>query len=162
MRAALVAILFLTACATDGEKATPPDAPGTTELPAGCDYELSLDGRGDNATQDSVGPVAVDAVGKKVCLHLDATNNIRIAHFSAGTEYADGTTSPFLLSLHDMQGATLREGWDVTVGQTDPKTFENLEWDAPLGQITDAVVWVRARDASATSTFGFALFEPFE
>ncbi|HEY4177762.1 MAG TPA: hypothetical protein VGM90_13040 [Kofleriaceae bacterium] len=160
MRFALAAVL-LTACASDGEQAATPDAP-TVELPAGCDYELSLNGSSGSSGAQQIGPVSVDATGKRACLHLDATHNLVYAHFDAGTPYIDGTTSPFAVSLYDMQGAMLVDGWDLTIDDTNPRTFTHLEWNAPLGQITDAVVWVRAHDAAATSTFNFSLFEPYE
>jgi hypothetical protein len=159
MRFALAALL-LSACASDGDVAHPDAA--NVELPAGCDYELSLNGSTGNSSGQLVGPVAVDAVGKKVCLHLDATHNLVAAHFDAGTPFIDGTSSPFAVSLYDTQGAMLVDGWDLTIDDTPPRTFTHLEWNAPIGQISDAVVWVRAHDAAASSTFNFSLFEPYE
>ena len=109
-----------------------------------------------------IGPASYDSNGTSVCLHLDATHNLVAAHFAANTDYTPGTVSSFTTTLLDTRRATLQDGWDVTVGAADPQTFANLEWNAPLHVVTDAVLWVRAPNAPTTTTISVALFEPLE
>ncbi len=116
------------------------------------------------ATPTTIGPLVLDANGASVCLHLDATHNLVAAHFAATTDRETGTTSSFATALEDASFATLQDGWDVTYGSAPPTTFENLEWNAPLHQMTDGVLWIRAQGTSgpATTLVDLYLFEPFE
>jgi hypothetical protein len=131
--------------------------------PRTCASDLTLDGSsGTGSTQ--LGPMQLDASGTSICVHLDATNNHVAAHFMASTDSMPGSTSPFATVLEDASFATLQDGWDVTVGETSPATFENLEWNAPLHVVTDTVLWVHATYATDTRTtsISVALFEPLD
>ena len=110
----------------------------------------------------TVGPFALDTNGVSVCLHLDATHNVGAAHFAAETQYASGTVSAFAATLEDLTYTALQDGWDVTVDDNPPRTMTNLEWDAPLHQVTDAVLWVRAQDTTTSTPISLSLFEPLE
>jgi len=137
-------------------------APAPPVQPRTCISDITLDGSTGAATPTKLGPLALDQNGVSVCLHLDATRNLVAAHFSATTDRETGTTSSFATVLEDAAFATLQDGWDVTFGNTAPLTFENLEWNAPLHVMTDAVLWVRAPSGAGTTTIDVALFEPFE
>jgi hypothetical protein len=134
--------------------ADPPVQPRT------CAADLTLDGAGTGSTK--LGPMQLDTSGTSICLHLDATNNRIAAHFMSSTDSMPGSTSPFAAVLQDASFATLQDGWDVTVGETAPATFENLEWNAPLHAVTDTVLWVHATGDARTTSISVALFEPFE
>ena len=135
--------------------ADPPVQPRT------CASELTLDGANGTGSAQ-LGPMQLDASGTSICLHLDATNNHVAAHFMSSTDSMPGATSPFAAVLEDAGFATLQDGWDVTVGETAPATFENLEWNAPLHVVTDTVLWVHATGEARTTSISVALFEPLE
>ncbi|MBV8762859.1 MAG: hypothetical protein JO257_36580 [Deltaproteobacteria bacterium] len=136
----LALLVVLVGCAAD---------PKPVENPTGC---LTLTG-----TQSQDVPLMTDA---SVCLHLDATPLHR-AHFMVSLPGRAGTTSGFSTSLDDASGALIVDGWDVTVGQTDPQTSATLEWSPPAGTTTDVTLHVRASAATAT-TVGLALLDPLE
>ena len=140
--------------------ADPPVQPRT------CTADITLDGSaaggGAGAGSTRLGPMQLDSSGASICLHLDATSNLIAAHFMSSTDAMPGSMSPFAVVLQDTSFATLQDGWDVTVGQTSPATFENLEWNAPLHVVTDAVLWVRASNEARTTSISVALFEPLE
>jgi hypothetical protein len=102
-------------------------------LPAGCDAAIVLDTG--SSPQGSVGPVAIGGDGLDICLHLDGTTTHR-NHFAANTPNEEGQTSSFELALY-MESALLQEGWDVTVGIEDPRTFANLEWEPWTQDVPD-------------------------
>ena len=57
--------------------------------------------------------------------------------------------------------ATVKAATDA--GATvDDRTFSNLEWNAPLHEMTDAVLWIRSHGLTTTTTVYLTLFEPFE
>lgn len=123
-----------------------------TEDPSGCEMSASLDGAGSSPSQ--VGPLD----SANVCLHLDATQN-RVAHFAASTTAEAGAASSFTLTLTDTAGNLLRDGWDVSVGESAPETFANLEWDLAGGQAKDVVLEIRG---TALTQLSVSLFEPLE
>jgi len=63
--------------------------------------------------------------------------------------------------LQDTAFGILQDSWDVSIGEADPTTFSNLEWNAPLHVVTDAMLWI-ARDQAASSAFTISLIEPLE
>ncbi len=136
--------------------------PTPVAQPRICVADVTLDGSSGSSAPTTIGPFTLDSNGVNVCLHLDATHNLVAAHFGAETQYASGTTSPFSATLEDPTYAPLQDGWDVTVDGTPPHTMTNLEWDAPLHQMTDAMLWVRAQGASASTQVALSLFEPLE
>lgn len=138
-----ILLVALVGCASD-----PKPAP----VPGGC---VTLAG---TASQDM--PVTADAAGTSVCLHLDASTLAR-AHLMAGLPGRAGTTSGFSTVLEDASGQVIVDGWDVTVGQTDPMTSANLEWSPPAGVTTDATLVVMAPQSTAT-TLSLALLDPLE
>ena len=154
----VIVLALLTGCIVD-HHAPPPD-PQPAVQPRTCIADLTLDG--------SVGstpvtlPLVLDTNGTNVCLHLDATKNLVAAHFAASTEYQTGPSSAFTIVLEDASYATLQDGWDVIVDDTPPRSFANLEWNAPLHQTTDAILWIRAAVATTATSVNVSLFEPFE
>ena len=70
--------------------------------------------------------------------------------------------SSFAATLEDANLAPVVDGWDVTVGQTDPHTFLNLEWSPPAGAVTTATLWVHARAQTATTTIDVSLIDPLD
>jgi hypothetical protein len=86
----------------------------------------------------------------------------RSAHFAAQTDQQIGSSSAFEVVLQDDSFVNLQDGWDVTVDSTQPKTFANLEWNAPLHVQTDAMLWIHARSQASSTMVYVALFEPFE
>ena len=64
--------------------------------------------------------------------------------------------------LEDTDGTVLQDSWDVSVGNSDTRTFANLEWNAPLHVVTETQLWLHAREQTATTTISVSLFEPFE
>jgi hypothetical protein len=156
-----VAIFFvLGACAVDPAAMKPDAPPAQVAQPTGCAQTFTLVGA-TTPSPRSIGPIALDGAGIDVCLVLDATGLGR-AHFMGGTSYEPGTASSFVATLERADRTTIQNGWDVTVDDTPPRTMVNLEWSPPGGTITDAILWVRARGAPATTTIDFALFDPLE
>jgi hypothetical protein len=163
--------IVLAACASDTDGVISPPGndpqfeigePAAIHEPGECAHDIALYGMTGNASATPVGPLTVDATGIDICLSLDARDNIWVAHFAAGTEYETGGSSSFELALYDANGNLMRDGWDVSFGGSPPKTFANLEYGITKGQIVDAVLWVRAKNGTATSTVNLHLFEPFE
>ena len=124
-----------------------------------CDGARSLDGSvGDRVSIETT----IGDQGFGLCLHLDGTANID-AHFAAGTGWTDGTSSPFQLALYDVAGELIGEGWDVTVGETGARTFANLEWPMPTGEVRDVILRVTTTTGEPVpTTVGATLFERLE
>jgi hypothetical protein len=75
----------------------------------------------------------------------------------------DGAASSFALTLLALDGSLLREGWDVTVGISTPRSSANLEWTPTAGQIKDVVLRVASKDAAARSTsLSLSLMDPLD
>ena len=156
MRFVLATLLILGACVVDHSS---DPGPSIAIQPRTCVADVTLDGSAGNAQPTQLGPYAVDRNGITICLHLDATQNQIAAHFAAETDSQTGSVSSFATLLEDPSYAPLQDSWDV---QVDSRTFSNLEWNAPLQAVTDAVLWVHARDQSSTTTIAVSLFEPLE
>ncbi|HLM76155.1 MAG TPA: hypothetical protein VK459_25790 [Polyangiaceae bacterium] len=169
--------LFTSGCGTaaptdDGSNSTGGDPTGgdptggdptggepTGGEPAMCTESKTLNGTSGETVSL---PVTIDASGFRLCLHLDASLN-DTGHFFATTAYVDGASSPLVLTLLEPDGTLLREGWDVTVGQSDPKTSAHLEWSMPGGEVRDAVLRVTTKaQGTEMTTLGVSLFEPLE
>ena len=121
-----------------------------------------LDGFDSPSGHITAGPYAVDTQGVTLCLTLDATDNIVVAHFGAGSDREQSATSSFAMTLFDGDGNVLRDGWDVTFGSSSPTTFANLEYGVTKGTILEAKLVIRTRTDSGSTSVGLALFEPYE
>jgi hypothetical protein len=147
------------ACVTDHH--SDPD-PAPIVQPHTCVADVTLDGSTGNAQPTLVGPLTLDQNGQTICLHLDATQNLAAAHFAAETDSQTGMVSAFATVLQDDNFAVLQDSWDVTVDTSQPRTFANLEWNAPLHVQTDAMLWIHARGQASSTMVSVALFEPLE
>lgn len=105
----------------------------------------------------TIGPLATGGDGADVCIHLDATG-LKRSHFTANTPMVPGTSSPFAATLEDASFMTIRDSWDVTVGQTDPHTMMNLEWDPPA-PVVDVILWVHG---PGSTTLALSLIDPLD
>jgi hypothetical protein len=102
-----------------------------------------------------------DTRGALFCLELDARQNIREAHFAAGTRNEQAPASSFVLALlGNGNDSMLVEGWDVEFG-TDT-AFANLEYSVTKGDYIAVKLFVAAKTASASTEVSLSLFEPFE
>jgi hypothetical protein len=142
-----------------------PDPTMTTPMvvePLACSADISLDGAA-HVSGTPIGPLSLDSTGTVICLHLDATQNIQGAHFVAASGNVVGDVSGLATTLQDPDHSMLVDGWDVSFDTASPKTYQNLEWNAPLHEVTDAVLWLRASASPvANVTFEVSLFEPLE
>ena len=162
MRFVCGALLVAGACVVDHH--TEPDPTPVTQ-PRTCVADITLDGSTGSAQGTLAGPFTLDRNGVTLCVHLDATRNLVAAEFAAETDRQAGSTSSFATVLEDMDGAVLQDSWDVSFDNTNPQTFANLEWSAPLHVVTDTQLWLHARDpitSTATTTISLSLFEPLE
>ena len=159
MKVAWFALLFAGACVVDHH--SDPDPQPSTQ-PRTCTADIMLDGSTGNAQGTLAGPFSLDRNGVTLCLHLDATQNQVAAHFVAETAKENGSASSFATVLEDMDGTVLQDSWDVSFDNTNPQTFANLEWNAPLQAVTETQLWVHAREQTASTTVSLSLFEPFE
>jgi len=159
MKVVCIALLFAGACVVDHH--SDPDPQPSTQ-PRSCTADIMLDGSTGNAQGTLAGPFSLDRNGITLCLHLDATQNQVAAHFAAETAKETGSTSSFATVLEDMDGTVLQDSWDVSYDNTNPQTFANLEWNAPLKTVTETQLWVHAREQTMTTTVSLSLFEPFE
>lgn len=156
-------------CASDpGEPAgTDPPVPEvdgtfTPVVPAGdCAQSLSLYGMTGSATPTRV-PLSLGTTGVTLCLALDGTDNIQVAHFAANTPYEMADTSSFLLTLYDAGGNLMGNGWDVAFGTSPTTVFANLEYGMPKGQITNVKLVVATRAGEQAADVSLYLFEPYE
>jgi hypothetical protein len=132
----------------------PDDPPEETALAPGvCSgAEISLYGMGSSQATE----VPVTAMPTTLCLALDGRDNIRIAHFAAGTPYEQATKSSFKMALFGADDALLRAGWDV---QFSTNVFHNLEYGAPIGAVTHVKLVV---DGTGATEVDLHLFEPYE
>lgn len=156
MSRTLVACVLFAGCADN--VSAPVITPGTE--PRTCAMQLTLDGSAGSAP-NVVGPLTLDTSGADLCLHLDATHNTRV-HFAASTPYEAGPASSYTATLEDTAYGAILDGWDVTVGNTDPHTFLNVEWNPPAGQTTNVILWVRSVAGTTPTTINLALFDPLE
>ena len=152
--------LALCACSSDEPATTmlmpdAPPAPQPTALaPGACTGdEISLYGM---TGSSAATPIAVTVMPTTLCLALDGRDNIRIAHFAAGTPYEQASASSFRMALFDETDALIREGWDV---QFSTNVFHNLEYGAPVGAVTRVKLVV---DGAGATDVQLHLFEPFE
>lgn len=159
MKVVCFALLFAGACVVDHQ--SDPDVQPSTQ-PRTCSADITLDGSSGNAQGTLAGPFSLDRNGVTLCLHLDATRNQVAAHFVAETAKQTGATSSFATVLEDMDGNVLQDSWDVSYDNANPQTFANLEWNAPLHAMTEAQLWVHAREQTAPTTISLSLFEPLE
>jgi hypothetical protein len=169
----LAACVLLVGCIESDPPGTAPDPalggeqppPGEQESqvldPTPCPATISLYGMADSGST-TFASRAYDTAGEYFCLELDARDNIWIAHFAASTPYEAGAASNFQLDLLTADGAMLREGWDVSVGQTDTRTFANVEYSIEDRVVLSAKLHVHAKMATATGSFSLSLFEPYE
>jgi hypothetical protein len=133
--------------------------PALVTEPRTCSADLVLASDGAPAML----PLALDATGATVCLHLDATRAVGAAHFVASTAPVPGESSGLVAVLQDTERGTLQDGWDVTPEDDDAvRTYANLEWNAPVRELTEAVLWLRAPQPPVAATLQLALFEPGE
>jgi hypothetical protein len=139
-----------------------PDAAPSLPTPGDCREHFTLYGMDTTNGHVTLGPLALDTQGVTLCLTLDATDNIWVAHFGADTDREQTTTSSYQLTLFDAQGTLLQDGWDVTFGNSQPTTFENLEYGVTAGMILEAKLVVRMRAGSGSTNVGLDLFEPYE
>jgi hypothetical protein len=100
--------------------------------------------------------VQVSAMPATLCLSLDGRDNIRIAHFAAGTPYEQATASSFAMALFSVDDQLMRAGWDVQFGD---KVFQNLEYGMPVGAVTHVKLVVDGKQATEVALH---LFEPYE
>jgi hypothetical protein len=162
-------VVALVGCTAGGSPAGPdaaavePDAPALAPaVPGTCHETVALDGMDSINGHKTVGPLALDTQGTTICLTLDATQNIIVAHFGAGSDREPMSTSTFDMTLFAADGTQLREGWDVTFGGSPPTTFANLEYGVTKGTTLEAKLVIRTRAGQASTSVGLALFEPFE
>jgi hypothetical protein len=158
MRVVLIGLVLAGGCIID-QKQEPTKDPAPVVQPRTCVSEITLDG---SSSAVPIGPMTIDSNGASVCLHLDATHILSVAHFGANTDYVAGSTSPFVGVLQDSSGTTLQDGWDVTVSNMAPMTMMNLEWNAPAHEVTDAILWIHTQAQQATMTVNVSLLEPLE
>ncbi len=156
MRAVAASIALLGACVVDHHAESDP-APVVQAR--NCIADITLDS---TATSLQVGPYALDPNGVTVCLHLDASLYLQAAHFATESDHQTGSASSVASVLQDSTFGTLQDSWDVSVGEADPTTFSNLEWNAPLHVVTDTMLWLHARDQAASSAFTISLIEPLD
>lgn len=147
-----LAALLLIGCAADRKPAPPPDV----TQPRSCATSVNLDGRPVNLP-----PTLLDATGINVCAHLDASQLIR-AEFAASTDQRAGDASGFAVTLERADRTPILDGWDVSVGDSPPQTFLNLEWSPPPGQSLDVIVWFRSTGSPSQTQLGLDLFDPLD
>ncbi|HVZ23894.1 MAG TPA: hypothetical protein VG871_22630 [Vicinamibacterales bacterium] len=132
--------------------------PAPVTEPRTCSAEVSLTS-GDSATV----PLPLDASGATVCVRLDATGALAPVHFAAMTDAVPGQSSGITVVLQDAADRlSLQDGWDVTPDDAPlapPHTYANVEWNAPAGELTDAIVWLRAPVVPTTTTLLLSLVE---
>jgi hypothetical protein len=151
-RLGIVAVLV--GCTNGGSSsaapAVEPDAPALAPaVPGACHESFALDGFDSTSGHLDVGPYALDTQGVTLCLTLDATDNIVVAHFGAGSDREQSATSSFDMTLFDGAGEP-------------PTTFANLEYGVTKGTILEAKLVIRMRAGSGTTSVSLALFEPYE
>jgi len=156
-RSIALGILIAGGCATEGVPDLPPDDQPRPLVPDanGCADVATLDG----AQSDSMafGPYLFGT--GTFCLHLDASQNRR-AHFMASTRNEVGTQSGFTIVMTAPDGTPIETGGDVTVGQTDPRTFASLERAITGGTVLDVKLVVTSVDKA--SSIQVSLFDPLE
>jgi hypothetical protein len=163
MRATCLLFVGLAGCVAAPEPLFEMEPPPPEDTARTCEYDHEVALHGMSAEgPTSLGPITVGSSGTRICLDLDGTDNLRVAHFAAGTAREASADSSFDLALYDEHGVLVREGWDVTFGTSSPSTFANLEHVAPIGQVTRMILEVRARGAAATTELSLYLFEPYE
>lgn len=144
-----------------------PDTQGSVEqLPAPaagpCATQLVLNGMDATGHPPPVGPLTIDTTGTTICLTLDATDNLWVAHFGASSDRVSSSASPYQITLMDANGHVLRDGWDVTFGSSAPTTFASVEYGVTKGTMLEAKLHVRALSGVQTTSVGLSLFEPYE
>lgn len=133
----------------------PPIVEDTPLAPGACSgNEISLYGMTGSSEATKV---PITAMPTTLCLALDGRDNIRIAHFAAGTPYQQASASSYKMALFGTDDALLREGWDVSFGNGN--VFTNVEYGIPVGAVTHVKLVV---DGAGTTEVALHLFEPYE
>jgi hypothetical protein len=102
-------------------------------------------------TPVNVGPLALDANGRDLCLHLDATQYGNWMFF-ADSPSVPGTNAAVDIRLESTAYAPIKDGRPLTVGNTAPQTSVELTWPPPAGTTTDVVLWVHATSTTPVTT----------
>ena len=158
-------VVALAGCSSSSGGDEPPDAgpPDAAEpdvqAPVLCPASITLaPGSPSTPASMEVGPFELGTAS--LCLHLDTRGLIR-GHFMASTSRESATASSFVLTLADANGTTLVDGWDVSIGSQDPKTFANVEMAMEADLERDVVLTISAKAEGAPVTdLGFSLFDP--
>ena len=154
-------LVTLVGCGSVPTAAPTPDAamPAVGHQPAGCAQTITLVGSV-TVMSTVIGPLALDADGANICLHLDTTQVSR-AHFGVDSDLRDGDSSLLAATLEHADRSAIVDAWDVTVDGTPPTTHLNLEWNPATS--VDVVLWLHAAvTGTQTSSFGLALFDPLD
>jgi hypothetical protein len=127
------------------------------EEPSSCVSSVSLDGSTSSEPAD-VGPIALGTAD--ICMHLDASRNQVSAHLGVTVGFDQpGSQSGFATTLVDLDGVTLREGWDV---QISDRVVHTLEWSLEAGEVRDVVLHVTNSGSAVATSVQVALFEPLD
>lgn len=154
----------------DGPAASSPDAAVASAdaaniapaTPGTCRESVRLYGMDDTTGGVTFGPMSLDTTGVTLCLTLDATDNIQVGHFGAGTDREQKATSSYQMTLFDAQDHLLQDGWDVTFGGSPPTSFGNLEYGVTKGTVLEAKIVIRMKAGTGSTNLYMELIEPYE
>ena len=157
-------MVLLAGCVEGGERPAPMPEPEPDpaheplvfiEPAPGCAATATIIGNVDNHMPTQFGPF----VSAHICLRIDATPNIQVAHFASSTKRRTAETSGYKLTLTNSDGSLIRDGWDLTLGD---HTFASIETGFDKGTVRDIVLTIRGTNANDPTMVDVALFEPFE
>ena len=161
----MLALVLLAGC-LDGKRSAPMPKPEPAPEPEpeplvyiepapGCAATATIVGNVSNHTPTEFGPF----VSAHICLRIDATPNIRTAHFASSTKQREAARSGYKLTLTDPDGTVITEGWDVEFGDS---SFASIETGFDKGTVREVVLTIRGTNANDPTMVDVALFEPFE
>lgn len=161
------ALLIVLAACGGGSGDVAPDAAGDGAIPFTPDTcsgsPLALYGATTQpADQPIYGPVTLDTAGITICLSLDGRDNANLAHFGAITDGEMADASTFELSVYDTNDVLIEMGWDVTIGNSSPMSYANVEHSFEKGQVYQVKLRARAKQAAATTRISLSLLCPLE
>jgi hypothetical protein len=160
----VLGLLLLAGCLEGGQRPGPMPEPEPQPDPEplvfiepapGCAATATIVGNIENHTPTQFGPF----VSAHLCLRIDATPNIQVAHFASSTKRRTGDISGYKLTLTNPDGTLIRDGWDLQLGDN---TFASIETGFDKGTVRDVVLTIRGANANDATMVDVALFEPFE
>jgi len=109
----------------------------------------------------TIDAISASATPQDFCVRLDST---KLSHpaFQGATPMLEGASSKLDVSLRALDGSLLAQGGDVSIGSTNPTTFDSVSWSPGVDR-RDVLIRIATTDQGThTTSLTLDLFEPLD